>query len=253
MDTIMQTRLSRRTMQKLALALPASLLLAAPRRALAQEATPGALSAELQQFADDTYAFVNSGYISLFIVTDEGVIATDPGSQGGPERAEAYKAAIASVTDQPVRYLIYSHDHADHATGGEVFADTATFISPSQRGRETRGPQRSAHPGARDRLQRPTDDRARRQDGRALLHGPQSLRQQHRAALPRAPAAVRRRLHPGRTRCRTRTCRTPTPRSGSSRCAGSRRTSTSTPWCRAIRPLPGTKADVPRCASISRT
>jgi glyoxylase-like metal-dependent hydrolase (beta-lactamase superfamily II) len=33
------------------------------------------------------------------------------------------------VTDQPVRYLVYSHHHADHATGGEVFADTATFIS----------------------------------------------------------------------------------------------------------------------------
>jgi glyoxylase-like metal-dependent hydrolase (beta-lactamase superfamily II) len=116
-------------MQKLALAAPASAVLAAPRGALAQEATPGAPSPDLQQFGDDTYAFVNSDYISLFIVTDEGVIATDPSSQGGPERAEAYRAAIASVTDQPVRYLIYSHDHADHATGGEVFADTATFIS----------------------------------------------------------------------------------------------------------------------------
>ena len=125
----LQTRLSRRTVQKLALALPPSMLLATPRWSLAQEATPGALSADLQQFADDTYAFTNGGYISLFIVTDEGVIATDPGSQSGPERAEAYRAAIASVTDQPVRYLIYSHDHADHATGGEVFADTATFIS----------------------------------------------------------------------------------------------------------------------------
>jgi glyoxylase-like metal-dependent hydrolase (beta-lactamase superfamily II) len=125
----LQARLSRRTVQKLALALPPSILLATPRRTLAQEATPGALSADLQQFADDTYAFVNSGYISLFIVTDEGVIATDPGSQSGRERADAYRAAIASVTDQPVRYLVYSHDHADHATGGEVFADTATFIS----------------------------------------------------------------------------------------------------------------------------
>jgi glyoxylase-like metal-dependent hydrolase (beta-lactamase superfamily II) len=125
----LQTRLSRRTVQKLALALPPSMLLARHGRTLAQEATPGALSADLQQFADDTYAFVNSGYISLFIVTDEGVIATDPGSQGGPERAEAYRAAIASVTDQQVRYLIYSHHHPDHATGGEIFADTATFIS----------------------------------------------------------------------------------------------------------------------------
>jgi hypothetical protein len=38
----LQTRLSRRTVQKLALALPASMLLATHGRALAQEATPGA-------------------------------------------------------------------------------------------------------------------------------------------------------------------------------------------------------------------
>ena len=129
MDTIMQTRLSRRAVQTMALALPPSLLLATPRRVLGQEATPAAPAADLQQFAEDTYAFVNSGYVSFFIVTDEGVIATDPSSQFTPERADAYKAAIASVTDQPVRYLIYSHDHADHATGGAVFADTAIFIS----------------------------------------------------------------------------------------------------------------------------
>lgn len=128
MTAAMQTRLSRRTLQKLALAAPAPLLLGTPGRILAQEGTP-ATSADLQQIAEDTYAFNNSGYVSLFIVTDDGVIATDPGSQSGPERAEAYKAAIASVTDQPVRYLVYSHHHADHAIGGDVFADTATFIS----------------------------------------------------------------------------------------------------------------------------
>jgi len=129
MDRILQTCLTRRTVHTLSLTVPPSLLLATPLRALAQDATPGALPADLQQFAEDTYAFTNGGYVSLFIVTDAGVIATDPGSQQGPERAEAYRAAIASVTDQPVRYLIYSHDHADHATGGAVFADTATFIS----------------------------------------------------------------------------------------------------------------------------
>jgi glyoxylase-like metal-dependent hydrolase (beta-lactamase superfamily II) len=129
MNLHLQARLSRRTVEKLALALPPSMLLSTHGRALAQEATPGALPADVQQFAEDTYAFVNGGYISLFIVTDDGVIATDPSSQGGPERAEAYREAITSITDQPVRYLIYSHDHADHATGGDVFADTATFIS----------------------------------------------------------------------------------------------------------------------------
>jgi glyoxylase-like metal-dependent hydrolase (beta-lactamase superfamily II) len=128
MDSLTQTLLSRRTLQKLAIAFPLSATLAFPTLTRAQDATPAA-NADLQQFADDTYAFTNGGYISLFIVTDEGVIATDPGSQQGPERAEAYKAAIASVTDQQVKYLIYSHNHADHATGGDVFADTATFVS----------------------------------------------------------------------------------------------------------------------------
>lgn len=46
-----------------------------------------------------------------------------------PTRAEALTAAIPSVTDQPVPCVIYRHDHADHATGGGVRADTATFIS----------------------------------------------------------------------------------------------------------------------------
>jgi glyoxylase-like metal-dependent hydrolase (beta-lactamase superfamily II) len=33
------------------------------------------------------------------------------------------------VTDQPVRYLIYSHGNEDHAFGADVFVDTATLIA----------------------------------------------------------------------------------------------------------------------------
>ena len=106
-----------------------SLVSVLPPAALSQEGTPGAPASDVQQFAEDVYAFVNGGYVSLFVVTDGGVIATDPSSQGGPERAEAFAAAIASVTDQPVRYVVYSHHHADHATGGAVFADTAQFVA----------------------------------------------------------------------------------------------------------------------------
>ena len=39
------------------------------------------------------------------------------------------KAKIKTLTDQPVRYVIYSHHHNDHITGGSVFADTALFVS----------------------------------------------------------------------------------------------------------------------------
>jgi glyoxylase-like metal-dependent hydrolase (beta-lactamase superfamily II) len=113
------------------LALLCTLLVAslAPAGLRAQEATPVPPADEVRQFAPNTYAFVSGGYVSLFIVTDAGVIATDPSSQFDEGRADRYKAAIASVTDQPVRYLVYSHDHADHATGGAVFADTAAFVS----------------------------------------------------------------------------------------------------------------------------
>jgi glyoxylase-like metal-dependent hydrolase (beta-lactamase superfamily II) len=84
--------------------------------------------AELTRLADDVYEFRMTGYNTMFIVTDEGVIAMDP---IGPSRAPLYKAAIAAVTDQPVRYVIYAHDHADHNGGGIVFADTAEFVSHS--------------------------------------------------------------------------------------------------------------------------
>jgi len=33
------------------------------------------------------------------------------------------------VTDQPVRWLVYSHGAPDHGTGGIAFADTATIVS----------------------------------------------------------------------------------------------------------------------------
>ena len=38
------------------------------------------------------------------------------------------KAAIATVTDQPVKCVVYSHSSADHSTGGAIFADTAQFV-----------------------------------------------------------------------------------------------------------------------------
>jgi glyoxylase-like metal-dependent hydrolase (beta-lactamase superfamily II) len=85
--------------------------------------------AELTRLNEDTYAFRSSGYVSMFITTDEGVIVVDP--IGGPNRNNpaALKAAIAAVTDQPVRYMVYSHSAPDHGSGGVVFADTAEFVS----------------------------------------------------------------------------------------------------------------------------
>ena len=54
------------------------------------------------------------------------MIATNPINK---DAAGWLKAEIKQRFNQPVKYLILSHDHPDHSSGGEVFADTATVIA----------------------------------------------------------------------------------------------------------------------------
>ena len=91
---------------------------------------PGMLHAQakraITQIAGDLYRFQNNFHYSVFLVTPEGVIVTDPINA---EAATWLKAEIAKRFNQPIKYLILSHDHRDHSAGGEVFADTATVIA----------------------------------------------------------------------------------------------------------------------------
>ncbi|MCS6302876.1 MAG: MBL fold metallo-hydrolase [Nitrospira sp.] len=81
---------------------------------------------EITQLADDVYLHRHQFHQAIFITTPKGVIVTDPISS---EAATWLKAKIKTLTDQPVRYVIYSHHHDDHITGGSVFADQASFVS----------------------------------------------------------------------------------------------------------------------------
>jgi glyoxylase-like metal-dependent hydrolase (beta-lactamase superfamily II) len=81
---------------------------------------------EVIKLADDVYLFRHKFHQSIFIITPKGVVVTDPISS---DAATWLKAKIKTLTDQPVRYVIYSHHHNDHITGGSVFAETALFIS----------------------------------------------------------------------------------------------------------------------------
>jgi len=78
---------------------------------------------EVERITDDVYGFRYSFYRNIFIVTDEGVIATDPLSLAA---ATVMREQIAKITDQPVRYVSYSHSHWDHAAGGEALRDEDT-------------------------------------------------------------------------------------------------------------------------------
>src|SRR5262245_58171511 len=81
---------------------------------------------EITKLAGEVYRFRNAGHYSVFAVTPSGIIATDPINK---DAAEWLKAELKSRFNQPVRYLVYSHDHRDHIAGGEVFADTAIVVA----------------------------------------------------------------------------------------------------------------------------
>ena len=79
---------------------------------------------------DNVYIFRNGNHQSMFVVTNDGVIATDPIGYGRPAGGQTYLDEIRKVTDKPVKYVIYSHHHFDHAAGGKAFKDAgATFVA----------------------------------------------------------------------------------------------------------------------------
>jgi glyoxylase-like metal-dependent hydrolase (beta-lactamase superfamily II) len=84
---------------------------------------------ELIRVAEDVYSFRYANHATIFIVSEEGVVTADPLGQQSPEAPHLLKAAIRSVTQQPVRYVVITHWGADHGMGGAAFADTATFIA----------------------------------------------------------------------------------------------------------------------------
>ena len=100
-----------------------ALLAGAPGLAQAQAQAP---VREISQIAGNLYRFRNNFHYSVFAVTPAGIIATDPINA---EAAGWLKAQFKERFNQTARYVVYSHDHSDHISGGEVFADTAVFVA----------------------------------------------------------------------------------------------------------------------------
>jgi glyoxylase-like metal-dependent hydrolase (beta-lactamase superfamily II) len=80
---------------------------------------------EIGKLTGDVYYARMDDYVSAFMVTAEGIILVEP---IGTEFATWLKGELANRFHVPVKYVIYSHSHWDHASGGAVYADTARFI-----------------------------------------------------------------------------------------------------------------------------
>ena len=66
-----------------------------------------------------------------FVVTGKGVLLFDTGSS--ETIGNKIKKAIKTVTNQPVRWIINSHSHADHWLGNAAFNETIVEIIASNK------------------------------------------------------------------------------------------------------------------------
>ena len=102
-----------------------SLFLAGLGTAWAQNAPERAI----EQVAGNLYRFQNNFHYGVFLVGQDGVLLVDPINE---EVAGWVKGEIKARFGKDVIMVAYSHHHADHVSGGQVFADTAEFLAQTR-------------------------------------------------------------------------------------------------------------------------
>ncbi|ARC94406.1 hypothetical protein TW78_19395 [Vibrio coralliilyticus] len=86
--------------------------------------------AHISQAADGVYQYgPGHGFNSMFVVSNEGVVVFDPASN---THSEGLLKAIRKITDKPILYVVQSHNHWDHAGGGQIFRDQGATILAHQ-------------------------------------------------------------------------------------------------------------------------
>lgn len=85
---------------------------------------PQPLKAE--KIRDDLYVITGDGGNVTALLTDEGVILVDTKN----ERNHAdLVAAVKTVTDKPIKYVINTHAHSDHTGGNQQLLPTAQIVA----------------------------------------------------------------------------------------------------------------------------
>jgi glyoxylase-like metal-dependent hydrolase (beta-lactamase superfamily II) len=96
---------------------------------VARAQTPPLFGTTKVDGCENVYIFRYLRHQSMFVVTPQGVIATDPIGLRRPA-AKAYIEEIQRITNAPIKYVIYSHSHFDHIAGGQPFKDLgAIFVA----------------------------------------------------------------------------------------------------------------------------
>jgi cyclase len=102
-------------------------ILAAATLAQAQGGRGAPQPQAIQQVKPGLYMITGAGGNSTVRITSEGVILVD-GKLPGEANYNALMALIKGVSDQPVKYLIVTHHHADHTGNNQRFLDAGVKI-----------------------------------------------------------------------------------------------------------------------------
>jgi glyoxylase-like metal-dependent hydrolase (beta-lactamase superfamily II) len=105
---------------------------------------PGSLpSRNFEKVAEGVYYGTSTGSITtvsnvVVVVNDQDVLIVDPGVT--PGAATALIADVKTLTDKPIKYVVDSHYHYDHAFGNQVFGPDVTIIGHDTVRRRLTGP-----------------------------------------------------------------------------------------------------------------
>src|SRR5262245_49243608 len=109
-----------------------ALLAQAQRGGLTMPPVPGSLPAhKFEKVAEGVYHSTTTGSITtgsngVVIVNADDVLIVDPGIT--PAAARSFIEDVKKLTNKPIKYVVDTHYHYDHAFGNQVFGPDVTLI-----------------------------------------------------------------------------------------------------------------------------
>ena len=108
-----------------------AVLILLPGLVSAQDRVVESDSHRFTEIAEDVWHVVGTGTVftmsnAMVLVGARDVLVVD--SHVTPAAAEALLASLPVITDKPVRYLVNSHYHFDHAHGNQAFPESVEII-----------------------------------------------------------------------------------------------------------------------------
>jgi glyoxylase-like metal-dependent hydrolase (beta-lactamase superfamily II) len=79
----------------------------------------------VEELGPDLYLVTDNGYMSMFMVHENGVVLVDAPTS----YADHILAAVREVTPKPITHIIYSHSHADHIGGTQGLGGSPIIIA----------------------------------------------------------------------------------------------------------------------------